>query len=72
MARVLSEFLIGFSPMVVYVVFVVDKEALKQGFLRVRRLSLPVMQPCSILITCQGLVQQATVPREPVSSQCYI
>ena len=40
MAQVLSEFLIGFSPVVFSVVFVVDKVALKQVFLRVRQLFL--------------------------------
>jgi len=40
MAQVLSEFLIGFSPMAVSVVFVVYKVALKQGFLRTRQLFL--------------------------------
>ena len=40
MAQVLSEFLIGFSSMVVSVVFVVEKVALKQVFLRARHLFL--------------------------------
>jgi len=40
MAQVLSEFLIGFSPMVFSVVFVVYKVALKQVFLRARKLFL--------------------------------
>jgi hypothetical protein len=38
--QVLSEFLIGLSPMVVSVVFVVES-VLKHGFLRARQLFLP-------------------------------
>jgi len=40
MAQVLSEFLVGSIPLVVSVVFVVYKVALKQGFLRTRQLFL--------------------------------
>jgi hypothetical protein len=53
MAQVLSEFLIGFIPMVVSVVFVVEKVALKQVSLRARQLFLASY--ATMLMTHQGL-----------------
>jgi len=70
MAQVLNEFLIGFSPMVVSVVFVVCKVVLKQVFLRARQLFLVSYATMLNTHNASRTGTAATVPREPVSSHC--